>query len=888
MDIKKLFLVVFILNCSVAYSQFSISGEITDEENNPLIFINIILKNPNSNEFVSFTVSDHEGKYELQNVRKGNYLLHFSGLSYKNKTISAIFSKDTLIKVSLKDSIINIKEVVVKGHTPILIKGDTVVFNASSFMQGNEEFVEDLLQKLPGVQVGSKGTIKVNGREIEKLMVDGDDFFEKGYKILSKTMPVEPVHKIELLNNFSNNRLLKGIEKSEKVALNLKLKKDAKCNWFGNTNFTYGYNNHNLYNIQGNLMRFCERNKFYFISDLNNIGYDAIDDITHLIEPYKFNQEQTIGENQHTEEIVQMSNFSMGLKRNRTNFNNTKLLSLNTILKPSDKLKIKPICFFNRENTDFQREKTDKVNLDALNYTKRESRSLRNKKSIVFGKIDMTYDFSDNKMLNMVSKYNYDNTDKRSNLVFNDVPSKEKLINHNIFFDQAITFSSKLNNNNVFMLSGRYIKDQLPQNYKSNRFFYQELFPELNDANAIEQLTDNQMDFIGIEARIIGRQQNEDLLELSFGNKYRIDNFSSTFSLMEENVPLASPDNYQNNMIYNTNNIFVIPKYTFDSKHLEITGRLALHLLYNKLEIYEKSQTQNPLYVNPEIQFNWKIDKKNKLKTSYSHNISNSTITQVYNNYILTDFHNFNKGYGDFNQLNASTFLFHYQYGDWGGDRIFFNTHAIYNINHTFLSSSYLINENFIQSQNILIKNRELLSLSTSIDYFIKYIASNIKIDFGYTKTSYKNEVNNNFLRDVNSSNYLLGISVRSGFNSLFNYHLGAKWSTNIIRADTKQSFKRIFGFLDLYFHMSEKLNFKIKTDMYFFDKSYQQNNVFYFLDFRAKYELKQHKIDLSVIGRNLLNTEYYTTTSISDMGYSLANYKILPRYLLLKMNYKF
>jgi hypothetical protein len=119
------------------------------------------------------------------------------------------------------------------------IKKDTITFNAKAFAQGNEEVVEDLLKKIPGLTVEADGTIKIGDQEVEKVMIDGDDFFERGYKLLTKNMPAQPIDKIELLQNYSNNRLLKGIEQSERVALNLKLDENAKRIWFGN--MTLGY-----------------------------------------------------------------------------------------------------------------------------------------------------------------------------------------------------------------------------------------------------------------------------------------------------------------------------------------------------------------------------------------------------------------------------------------------------------------------------------------------------------------------------------------------------------------------------------------------------------------------------------------------------------------------
>src|SRR5690606_5979425 len=104
-------------------------------------------------------------------------------------------------------------------NPPISIKKDTIIFKASAFTDGTEQTVEDLLKKIPGVYIDSDGTIKVGNQEIEKLMVDGDDLFEKGYRVLSKNMPAYPIERVELFQNYSNNPLLKNIEDSNNVAL---------------------------------------------------------------------------------------------------------------------------------------------------------------------------------------------------------------------------------------------------------------------------------------------------------------------------------------------------------------------------------------------------------------------------------------------------------------------------------------------------------------------------------------------------------------------------------------------------------------------------------------------------------------------------------------------
>lgn len=126
--------------------------------------------------------------------------------------------KQTKIDIELLSKSVELEEIVINSVRPITINGDKIIFDARSFSQGNEEVVEDLLKKIPGLSVASDGTIRVGHREIEKVMINNDDIFDRGYKILTKNMPASPIDKVELLQNYSNNKHLKGIENSDKAA----------------------------------------------------------------------------------------------------------------------------------------------------------------------------------------------------------------------------------------------------------------------------------------------------------------------------------------------------------------------------------------------------------------------------------------------------------------------------------------------------------------------------------------------------------------------------------------------------------------------------------------------------------------------------------------------
>ena len=351
------FLALFsIFNFSV-YSQTKLLGQVRNELNEEIISSSVILKDSND-KIIFYTFTDNAGKYSLTTDKIGSFILTASSIGFEPKTVELTIEKineTKAIDFRLSPKVIALKEVILKTKRPVTIKNDTIIFNADSFKQGNEQTVEDLLKKIPGLNIDANGTIKVGNQEVEKVMIDGDDMFEKGYKILTKNMPVNPIENIELLQNYSNNKHLKGIENSNKVALNLTLKEDYKRVWFGNLSLGYGLFSENRYDVKANLMNFGKKSKYYFLTNLNNVGFDATGDINHLIRPYRFDEPASIGDNQSVRTLLDLGFDTPNLKQKRVNLNNAEMLSFNSIFTISDKIKVKTLGFLNTDEVAFFR-----------------------------------------------------------------------------------------------------------------------------------------------------------------------------------------------------------------------------------------------------------------------------------------------------------------------------------------------------------------------------------------------------------------------------------------------------------------------------------------------------------------------------------------------------
>lgn len=879
-----IFALVFLQN--VCFSQTTIYGSVKDSSGS-LYSANVILKDSLSKSIIAYTYSENNGNFELKINEFGKFNLVFTSLGYEAKTIPLVLNseqKELKIDVVLKDKPMDLDEVIIKADLPMSVKEDTISFKTKFYVKGNEQTVEELLKTIPGVNINSDGTIKIGNQEIEKLMVDGDDLFEKGYKILSKNMPAYPIEEVEVLKNYSNNRLLKGVEDSDKVALNLKLNEKSKRIWFGNIEASFG--NDNFYQLKGNLMNFGKKNKYYFLTNLNNIGYDATGNIENLVRPFRINEPANIGDNQSVNSLINLSPNNLNFKKDRTNFNNAELVSINAIFNPTEKLKIKTLGFFNWDKIDFFRNSINIVDVTGTNFTNTEDYQLRNKNRVAFGKLNIIYNVSKTKMFEATTKYNNGNFKDNSNLVFNGNSTIENLQYQNTLFDQKISYTNKFKEKKVFLLTGRFIDEKTPQNYTINQFFYHDLFPTFSNANNVSQQSINQMQFAGINAHLLDRKENGNLLELQIGNEFRKDKLSTIFSLLEDNSLIEKPNNFQNQTNYQVNDLYFKSKYHLKIADFGVIGKLDFHQLFNRLENSGNSSSQNPFFINPSLGFDWKINDSNKITSSYSYNTTNARVLDVFSGFVLTGFRSFSKGTGNFNQLDASSFVFNYQLGNWS-DRFFANTFILYSKNHDFFSTNTTLNQNFTLAEKILIKDREFISVNSKLDYYFKFISSNLKLDLGYTKSEFRNIVNNSDLRQVTSNNYSYGLELRSGFSGIFNYHIGTKWNTTEIETTINNSFTDNVSFLDLSFVLNKKLDFQLQSERYYFG-NLESDNTYYFLDFDARYKLIDNKLTLGLTGKNLFNTERFRNFSVSDIGTSTTEYRLLPRFVLLKLEYRF
>lgn len=284
---KCLLMLLMILFSPMAFAQQSgvnVTGSVVEQgSDTPIEQATVRLLNVKDSAMVRGVVSVRNGSFTLKNVKKGSYLLHITFIGYdplyQPLQITGKKNPVNVGKLELSDGAIELGEAVVIGKAPeVTVRNDTVEYNADSYKVTEGSVLEDLLKKMPGVEVDSEGKITVNGKEVKKVMVDGKEFFSDDPKVASKNLPAKMIDKLQVLDKKSDMAQMTGFDDGEEeTVINLTVKPGMKQGWFGNAYGGYGSKDR----YEGNAMvnRFVNNDQITFMGGANNTNNMGFSDL---------------------------------------------------------------------------------------------------------------------------------------------------------------------------------------------------------------------------------------------------------------------------------------------------------------------------------------------------------------------------------------------------------------------------------------------------------------------------------------------------------------------------------------------------------------------------------------------------------------------------------
>jgi hypothetical protein len=271
---RTLLLTALLLTSYGLFGQnITINGMVIDSVlKKPLNSATISLANAKDSSLLSFTRSEEDGYFEVKNVKAGKYLLSISYIGYQHLWLSLTVGANPKIdlgNIYLMDASQMMSVTVTARRPPVVINNDTVEFNSENFKTVPNAVVEDLLKKMPGIEVDKSGAITVNGKTVTKVYVNGKEMFTGDPKMATKNLAADAIDKIQVYDRKSDQAMFTGIDDgSEETAINLKMKKDRNNSTFGK--LSAGGGTPERFDGSGNVNRFNNDMQLSVIGAANN------------------------------------------------------------------------------------------------------------------------------------------------------------------------------------------------------------------------------------------------------------------------------------------------------------------------------------------------------------------------------------------------------------------------------------------------------------------------------------------------------------------------------------------------------------------------------------------------------------------------------------------
>ncbi len=868
-----LLIFLFLFTSFICVAQNRISGSVLSSNNEILSYANVTVYDESKTNLVSYAITDENGKYKLE-LENGTYLFKVSYLGFKPVAIKKNIIKDEELDFKLIEDVSSLDEIVIKAKSlDATIKNDTIKYNLKKLTTGNEENLKDVLKKLPGVEIDENGKIKANGKKIDKLLIDGKEFFGDQHQLATENISAEMIKGISLLDNFNDFSDIENQSNSGKTAMNIEIDKNYKGQIKGNISIGGGYNDR--YEANTNLFTFRKKTNLFFIGSVNNIGNQ-----TFTFEDYISFQggiQKFISDNTSSVTISGKDLPSYLLPNNNIESKSEQFSALNFSFNPSNKFKLNSYIIFDK--TDITEKQLIKQTYIANNQN--IILNIENSKNNKF--------LINNSFLNAVYKPNKKSVFEYT-LSFspqdNALKGKDKLavkkynssIDNNIVsLNQLLKF--KYRYNKTILSSTIYHslkKNRENLSITSNESFLDLIFPSV-DHKALQNVNNSYTNY-GINSFISRKLTKKTSLKVKYLLSKRKETFVSNIqnNIQHNNVALNILENKIGLSLFNKR------KYFFNYN-------IGLDVSMINIDEYFNTNTLLPFI---DIKFNF--NKSHNLKLSYKRTIDIPNANNLANDSYIENFNTLvrNQNIKPNTILKNDNFNMNYLIYD-----LFSGTLLSFGINH-------------IIGQNVITTNTEYSNEYRTNNYYLgsdinnKKTSSYLLLDKKFSKIPFKirfknifshlvnynyiNEISNKFTSNVLSNH----LKVSSNFKTeIFNFDIGYKRKQSKIdieNIDTKSKVILNESFINIYSSFN-RFSITINNSIEFYDVNGLQNN-FIRINPSIHYKTKDKKWKFFIKGQDILNinTNYIVENAIYENYFEEKTISTMGGFIITGMTYKF
>jgi hypothetical protein len=884
-----------ILCTSVSFSQsVRFDGFIQDEQKNPLEMANIMAVNNGTKAMDSYGITNDKGKFQLTLKPNTSYTVKVSYLGMKSKEIAVSTNTQNIVQnIVMDDTGIELEGVEIVREMPVSISGDTIVYNADSFKSGTEKKLEDVLKKLPGVEVNADGEIEVEGKKVSKLMVEGKDFFDGDTKLGVKNIPADAIDKIQVLRNYNEVGALKGLENDQdNVAMNIKLKDGKKNFWFGDVTAGIGVGElDSRYIINPKLFYYSPKYSINLITNFNNIGELPLTAQDYFKFTGGFKNLMKKGGSSFN-----VSSNDLGisiLRNNRAKEIETKFGATNFSYSVTKAWNISGFGILSTSKTDLE-TKSQTTILDSGDEQKRDELT-HQKNNLGLFKLSSTYKPNDKfqfdyDILTKISKQDED-TDLLRESVVNDASTVETIFTKKkqdpTSINQNLSLYYTQSDKNIFAFEMQHLyQDENPfynANLKTQPFDLSGYTSgqQRNDLNQNRFVKTNKVDAKLDYYYMVTPKSN---INITLGNTYSYQDFDShIFQMLDNGTKNDLNDSQNNNQVqYNFNDTFLGFHYKILTGKFTLTPGVSLHSYTMTNTQLGTDYSQNFMKVLPDFFALYQIKKSETLTYNFSLSNDFTDINQLASGFVLSDYSSLFRGNRFLENATSQVHsLRYFKYNMFNFENIFANATYTKKVDAIKTKADFTGINQSSTPYNSNLADETFTGMGNYGRSFLKNYKASVNATFNWSKF---NNIQNNQLATTESfsqsytikasTNYKNVPNIEFGYNALINQYSGSTYYTD-----------KPFARLDYYF--LDSFSFVSEYEFYhYYSSNKSVDNEYDFLSASLVYQKKNSKWEYKISATNLLNTTYLNDDSFSQFSTRVSQYTVQPRYIIFSMKY--
>jgi hypothetical protein len=890
----------FLLFCFSALAQEQqVAGKIVSANGKPVVQAAVILSYQHQQRPQSvFAISDSLGRFSLAvPVTADSLVISISALGhteYKQPVSNKAIDKP--ITITLKSTAKLLPEVSVKAAPKVVVRGDTTSFNADAYSRKNETNVEDLVKKLPGFDVDNDGNMRYNGKPIERVLLDGDDLYGRDFKLLTKNLSADAVETVQTIDNYSSNKLLSDLGKSGKQVLNLKLRK-RKTTLNGNITLGGGLPD-NRYENRLNLLSFSKKLKVVGLGSMNNTGVSPFSFVTVDRPNYLQRSLDDETEGMRSNPLTTVPELNLrGISARRSNLNQSAIGTVNFLSRPSDKLMIKGQLYFINDNNN-QIQLNDITYLNNLQGLKVLEQTRLQKKQFFQGyRLEMAADLTSRSQLLYKGRIDENNRRNDVALALSGLNLHPEL--HTIGSNQEhrIQYINRLNNNLALDAQLLHSRSNTPQRLLLDSIPYPQTLALTHDPEAtLLQRTDLPLRQTNLTLRLPGRLKKDNFLITANANIINRD-FDNTVQQQRKNGTIQEAGNdFGGFFATSERNVSIEGTYTKRIVNWDITAGASWNYLrfrFNEQESNSNLQNQSFSYPAYRISFARKISEVSRLNIEYSFKYKLPLFLDLIPRNWFSTYRATDKGSPIYQRLPERALSLNYSLIDYYKKQVLWYIGIAYRNNPAnyipSLGFTPILESNTRQA--FAIDNHGYLAYQR-LEKYISPFKGNILLDLNSYWGAFQNILSGQ-LSESQFNNTTARLSFKSVWKGIFNITASAGLRLNAQKVTQagktrKDENRFIENQVNLFFTLpKQRFSLEIDANHYSIPNNVGRQDV-YFVDFNAQYIVKKDKLIMSLIGNNINGNTALTFENISPMSIATQRFQLLPRFVLLKLYYKF